>query len=302
MNEKNRTYIFFIRLGIGLVILSVFISMIGIQNLILTFSKIHSVYAFYVLFYLFILFLIGSVNIWLLLNIFHSISFIKFLRAYLYAWIASLLTPGQVGDASLILLLKRKYNVAIQHTSLVYLTDKVITLTFFLFIGFYGVAVVIPRLHALSKPYLWSFLIIIILFFVLLIVVKKSNEKFQKKSKFEDVRKILLKWKILLLNFLITFFKWLVVCLAYYFAFLAFGTNVSWPEIGIIPIISTLVGYIPVSIAGIGTVEITAGYLFLQIGVETSVVLSAYLLLRSLQYLLAVLFLVTVTYFDKIQN
>lgn len=297
--KKERSHIYFIRLGIGLVILSILIYVIGIQELILTFSEINPVYAFYVLFFLFALFLIGSINVWLLLIIFHPIGFTQFLKIYSYSWIASLLTPGQVGDASLILLLKKKYDIAVQHSSIVYLTDKIITLTFFLFIGFYGVTVVIPKLHDLSRPFLWVFFIILLLSVIVCIVLKKADKQIQKNSKFESIKKILLEWKILLLNLFITLLKWLVVCVAFYFAFLSFGTKVSWPEIGIIPIISTIVGYIPVSVAGIGTVEITAGYLFLQVGVETSVVLSAYLLLRSLQYLLAVFLLGSVTWFKK---
>ncbi len=295
----NRRIIFFIRLGIGLIILFFLIYMIGIQELISTFSKINPVYILHVFFLLFILFLIGSINIWLLLNIFHSIGFAHFLKTYSYSWIASLLTPGQIGDASLIFLLKKKFNIAIQHTSTVYLTDKIITLTFFLFIGLYGSVAVIPELEYLSKPLLWSVLIILLSFLILLISFKSFNEKLLKYKKIENIRRLFLKWKILLLNLLITVFKWLIVCIAFYFAFLAFGIKVSWPEIGIIPIISTLVGYIPISVAGIGTVEITAGYLFLQVGVETSVVLSAYLLLRILQYLLALLLLGSVTYFEN---
>ena len=299
MSEKNKSHFFFIRLGIGLLILSVLIYTIGIQELVSTFGKINPVYAFYVLLCLLLLFLIGSINIWLLLNIFYSIAFTKFLNIYSYSWIASLLTPGQVGDASLIFLLKKKFNIAIQHTSIIYLTDKMITLVFFLFIGFYGVTAIIPNLHDLSKSFFGSFLIIIIACSILLIVVKRSNKEFQKKYKTESIRKIVLKWKILLLNFLITVFKWLVVCASFYLSFLAFGVKVSWPEIGIIPVISTLVGYIPISIAGIGTVEITAGYLFLQVGIDTPAVLSAYLLLRCLQYLLAIVLLGSVSYFKK---
>ena len=56
---------------------------------------------------------------------------------------------------------------------------------------------------------------------------------------------------------------------------------------GVIPVMSTLVGYIPVSVGGIGTVEVSAVMLFKMLGVAESIVISAYLFLRLLQYLLA---------------
>ncbi len=93
--------------------------------------------------------------------------------------------------------------------------------------------------------------------------------------------------KTILGNVLLTGLKWLVLCATYYLAFLAFGTSIHWPDIGVIPVMSTLVGYIPVSVAGIGTVEVSAVMLFKMLGIAESVVISAYLFLRSLQYLLA---------------
>jgi uncharacterized membrane protein YbhN (UPF0104 family) len=70
-------------------------------------------------------------------------------------------------------------------------------------------------------------------------------------------------------------------------AFRSFSTTVDWPYIGFIPILSTLVGYVPVSLAGIGTVEVTAVFLFAKVGISKPVVLSVYILLRVFQFLIA---------------
>lgn len=290
----NKSIVFWVRLILGLLILFGLIYMIGIEELISTFKKLNSVYLFHVFICLFALFLIGSFNIWLLLKIFHSISFLLFLKTYSYSWIASLLTPGQIGDASLVILLKKKYKIPVRNTSTVYVFDKLITLSFFLIIAFYGSVLIIPDLGYLSRPLLWVLLIMTIIILGLLSFLRR-----ERGDKFKNIRKIISEWKILLLNFLITIFKWFMVSATFNFSFLAFGKNVPWPEIGIVPIISTLVGYIPISVAGIGTVEITAGYLFLKIGIETSVVLSAYLMLRILQYFLALFLLGTISCMEK---
>ena len=298
MDIKKRSYLFFTRLVIGLILFITLIYTVGIEDVINTFRKINPPYAFFILFSLFALFLIGAVNIWLLLTIFYPIPFLLFLRHYAYCWMASLLTPGQVGDASLIILFKRKFDVAIQDTTLVYFTDKAITLMFFLFIGSYGAEIIVPELNVVLKPI--AFLLLILLPFLVLLICKKIINKLNEGNNYGNLNKLFLNWKIVLLNGVITVSKWFVVCGAYYFSFLTFGIKVPWPEIGIIPVLSTLVGYVPISIAGIGTVEITAGYLFSQVGVETSIVLSAYLLLRLLQYLLALLMLATTAIIEQL--
>ena len=79
-----------------------------------------------------------------------------------------------------------------------------------------------------------------------------------------------------------TALRWLVSSFYVYFAFLSFGTIVPWPEVGLIPIISSLAAYLPVSIGGIGTVEYAATYLFDIIGIRTEIVITAFLLMRVL--------------------
>jgi len=95
------------------------------------------------------------------------------------------------------------------------------------------------------------------------------------------------KFKAIILNIMLTIIKWFVLSLTYYLAFLAFGTEVKWPEVGIIPIISTLVGYLPISVGGIGTVEVCAVYLFSLISIDRVYVIDVYIFLRFITYLQA---------------
>jgi uncharacterized protein (TIRG00374 family) len=95
------------------------------------------------------------------------------------------------------------------------------------------------------------------------------------------------KYTLILLNIALTIIRWLVLSVTYYLAFRAFGIEAKWPEVGIIPIISTLIGYIPISVGGIGTVELCAVYLFSLISIDRVYVIDVYIFIRFITYLQA---------------
>ncbi|MCI5212522.1 MAG: UPF0104 family protein [Candidatus Electrothrix sp. ATG2] len=239
--------------------------------------------------------MIGAFNSWLILNTLHKLPFPVFLKAYFYSWTTGLITPGQAGDASLILFLKT-YGISLRQSGISYLLDKIITLSIFFLIGWYGSYILVPELK-----FIWFYIVIAMSLAVIIasIFIKLSPNHFRFASKFHalfrdiahESKKLKQKQYILAINILLTFVKWIAVTACYYTAFLCFNTNAPWPEIGVIPVLSTLVGYIPVSIGGIGTVELTATQLFARAGVEQSAVLSTYLLIRSIQYCIAILML-----------
>jgi uncharacterized membrane protein YbhN (UPF0104 family) len=251
------------------------------------------------------LFLLGGFNLWLLLNSIQSISFFKFLKVYTDSWVTSLIVPGQAGDASIILFLK-KHGVAIKKTGLIYMFDKTITLAFFLVVSIFGAHLVIPDLEL--SFYTLCLPIIIIGTIGLIVWGLSSRVPFlaRIKIKFVELWHVIQdfvrnKWNILLVNVAVTVIKWIITSLGFYLAFMAFGVRVDLDTIMVIPILSTLVGYIPVSIAGLGTVEVTATYLFSLVGIQQVYVLNAYLLLRLLQYGLAALILTTSSLFLRIR-
>ncbi len=65
---------------------------------------------------------------------------------------------------------------------------------------------------------------------------------------------------------------------------------------------STLIGYIPISVGGIGTVEWSAVYLFSQEGLSKAIVLATYLVLRAIQYLLAGISVIVIRWGDQIDD
>jgi uncharacterized membrane protein YbhN (UPF0104 family) len=240
---------------------------------------------------LIVLFILSALNVWLILGTMHPILFYHFLKVYSYSWAATLITPGQLGDVSLILFLK-KHGISFHHTGVTYMIDKVITILVFLAVGWYGTNLLIPDLKGILSFLLASGFLLTVLLVILFKYLPTQTQlakhlRHQLYVVLSDLKIFRAKWYILVINIVITIVKWLTLSLCYFTAFFAFNVYAKWPEIAVIPIMSTLIGYIPISIGGIGTVELTATYLFSKVGIEQSVVLSAYLLLRSLQFVFA---------------
>jgi uncharacterized membrane protein YbhN (UPF0104 family) len=92
---------------------------------------------------------------------------------------------------------------------------------------------------------------------------------------------------LLLINFFLTCFKLGLVMLCYHAMITALGYSLSTWKVGLAALSAGIVGYIPVSIQGLGTVEAVALFNFKTLGVNPPDVLAGYLILRSNSYLVA---------------
>ncbi len=259
----------------------------GPYNLLRTFASLNPAIALACALVIAIFFLLGSVNVWWLLQCRHAIRYATFLRSYAYGFSLGLLSPGQIGDVSLVLFL-RNGGVPVSKSGAAYTMDKLITLLVLSLIAVFGLL----RYRLLSVGHLLIGVAILAgvagVTWLLIARGRSGNRLVTAIQKIaREIAEYRFHLKTILGNVLLTGLKWLVLCVAYYLAFLAFGTSVRWPDIGVIPVMSTLVGYIPISVAGIGTVEVSAVMLFKMLGVAEAIVISVYLFLRSLQYLLA---------------
>ena len=235
----------------------------------------------------------GALNLWLLLNSICHIPLIAFMQSYSYGYAVNLFTPGQLGDVSVGLFLK-KHGVYYSRSTLAYAVDKTISMLFILSLGYIG-AIFLLNGFAWSRwifgiPLICSICAMVCIGLILYIPYDKGQIGRIKQFIISMYNEALLwdsKVKAIMLNVMLTIVKWIVLSVTYYFAFRAFGIEARWPEVGIIPIISTLIGYIPISIGGIGTVELCAVYLFSLISIERVYVIDVYILLRSIAYLQA---------------
>lgn len=297
----KKSWLLIFRIGVALSILIFLIVSTSVESILNTFKSINPFWGGVGVFCLIAFLLLGALNVWILLRTMHKISFSNFFHIYRYSWALSLVTPGQVGDASLILFLK-KYGVQIRQTAIAYIIDKIITITFFFLISWLGSYLFLEILRGIWLPLIITAIASIVVGFMMFWVFPHHFSFAMKIRNWIDVFVLELhvfkhKWYILLINTMLTIVKWGVMSLCYFTAFYAFNVFVEWPEIGIIPILASLVGYIPVSISGIGTVEFTATFLFSKIGVTPSVVLSVYLFLRTFQYIMALVLIASLKLF-----
>lgn len=263
---------------------------VGLNSLWATFLKINFLWGILAAICNLTFFVLGAFNIWLLLRVMQPIPFTEYARSYIYALSINLFAPGQLGDASIALFLK-KQGIPLRRSGLAYLIDKIVTVFVLFCIAWYGAHIFLPEINPVWFIVMPFAGLSAIVFAIVIIQKVPSDFKYVLKAKqwtistLDELKSVRDKWHILILNTFLTIVKWLVMCLSYYCAFRSFGQFIPWPEIGIIPVLSTLVGYIPVSVGGIGTVEYSAVSLFSIMGVAETIVLSTYLFLRSLQYI-----------------
>lgn len=247
---------------------------------------------------LLVLLVLGGFNAWLLLRAIRPVAFATFFPNYLYAWAVGLVTPGQLGDASMVLFLKRA-GIATHQSSAAYTLNKTITICVLSVVSCFGANLLLPGVNAI-----WFLLGPVIAAGValaglgLLWRMARSSalaERVQQRIH-QAMRELLIfksKWHVLALNIALTIINWLAQSVCFFVVFRSVGEWVGWPMIAVIPVLAILVGFIPISLGGLGAVECMAAYLFALIGVETSSVLAAYFLLRVTNYMLAGLVLLS---------
>jgi uncharacterized protein (TIRG00374 family) len=286
-------YILIIKVVIATSLITYLIHSCNIAVLVSTLSNINISLAGLTFIILPLVLCVGGINLWLLMNSISSIPLKPFIRAYVYGYAVNLFSPGQLGDISVALFLK-KDGIYYSHSTLAYAVDKFISMMFALSIGYIGVKFLFKEF---AGP-IWIFgvplvcTICAMIFIVIIVYIPNDICQLGRikqfiKNMYKEATLWNSKYKVIALNITLTIIRWIVLSITYYLAFRAFGIEAKWPEVGIIPIVSTLIGYIPISIGGIGTVELCAVYLFSLISIDRVYVIDVYIFIRFISYLQA---------------
>ena len=286
--QPERMYVIKLLITVGLVVYLLYSC--NLSLLLLTLSNVDFRFACLAFVAALCLVLVGALNLWMLMNSICPIPLRLFIYSYGYGYAANLFAPGQLGDISLTLILK-KYGIYYSHSTLAYAIDKIISLILILLIGCIGTKLLLPNFE---QP-IWIFAIPLICLIMAIIcvlgIVYIPYDIWQIgriRQFILNVYKESLLWEskvtAVLINIILTSVKWIILSIMYYLAFRTFGVEAKWPEVGIIPVIATLIGYIPISFAGIGTVELCAVYLFSLISIDRVYVIDVYILLRFIAY------------------
>jgi uncharacterized protein (TIRG00374 family) len=293
VDRLKTNYIFIVKMIITTSLVAYLLHSCNITVLMSTLSNINISLACLTFIILPLVLFIGGINLWLMMNSISTIPLKAFIRAYSYGYAVNLFSPGQLGDISVALFLK-KDGICYSHSTLAYTIDKGISLLFFITIGYVGARFLLTgfagSIWIFSIPLLCVICAMACL--ILILYIPSNTGKIGRIKQFikNTYKEAVLwdaKYNAIILNIALTIIRWLIVSLIYYLAFRSFGIEVKWPEVGIIPIISTLIGYIPISVGGIGAVELCAVYLFSLISIDRIYVMDVYIFIRFISYLQA---------------
>ena len=228
---------------------------------------------------------LGAVNVWILLRVLAPVPLRAFLGVYVTSWAASLLIPGQLGDVTQVVLLRR-YGVDPSRSGAAYVLDKIVSLGWLLAVGAVGMTLLLPGARSwwlLAPP-------------VLIVATGSAGFALVRRAPgpgalgkarafllqlSQQVRAFGAHPRILAANIALTGLKWILMAAIYLWAFRAFGSSITLVAAATIPVVASLAGYLPVTIGGAGVMEWTAVALFRGLGIEESTVVVAYLFVRA---------------------
>lgn len=243
--------------------------------------------------------LLGAWNTYLFIGRDGNLTFRQFLPMFWSSWAFGLLIPGQVGDIASLGWLLRKYGLPVSISLGRATLDKIISAVIMTAISAIGLALVFAdKDHVLSMAVIVSSVAVgTILAAIAATAQSRRIAWYARHSSWFDavlrtVNELGATWRSsparVVLNAILTFLKILLTGLVYWVVIHALGaTNLEVLDVVVVATTAGLVAYIPVSVNGLGTVELSALVLFGQLGVPETVVLAAYVLLRSVVLVVA---------------
>ncbi|TSA16732.1 UPF0104 family protein [bacterium] len=293
--RKVQVSVRIVRLIVGLSILGYLIYIVEPNAILAVLAKVN--YAFVPLWlaaYLLCLAL-GALNIHLLLRPYTRVSYLTLLRYDIVATSLGYFTPAQIGaPIALALNLKKEDGVLLSRSVSALLIDKLNTFVVAAALGVLGVlrAFKLLDLQIVLGPKfaVRSYFVVVLLALLIttvLIVIYFRSQRIRKITR--DVLDALDSYrqqkKFVILNFLLTIVVQSTIALIWVITFRMIGNAVEFKAmITTAPAIS-LVAYLPVTIGGIGTQELSAVFLWKAVGVSAEVGLSSFLVARGLTIL-----------------
>ncbi|MGE0679738.1 MAG: lysylphosphatidylglycerol synthase transmembrane domain-containing protein [Candidatus Binatia bacterium] len=281
------------RWGVGIGLLITLVWIVGPTAILDTFRRV-SVGWFLVITVLALLWLcLGALNVWFLLRRLEPIRLHVFLSVYVVSWATSLLLPGQLGDVSQVLLL-RQHGVSIRSSGAAYVVDKTLSLGWLGLVASYGIGrylLFVQGWQLVIPPVLGGIAGVMGVLTVKRLSASSASAIPQLGGLLTQVQTFQSYPGTVMLNLTVTMLKWLLMAFFYWGAFHAFDASLPFEAAAVIPVMSSFVGYIPVTVGGAGTMEWTSVAIFSQVGIADVTVLSVHLFLRGILLFAALLIL-----------
>ena len=306
MNPKIKNLIKFTA---GIIIILVLIYKIGISNIFEEIRNLNKLYLLPLLALYPILVYLSAINLKVLIKCYNKIITTKELvNYYLISYSLGLLTPANIGELYIIKLLK-KHNFKSEEALMIILFDKLITLKVLAAVSIIGCIGLFK-----NKINIWVLLVILAFvicvgFFIISNKMKKILKVFFKryKNNIENIYKefnfyIKTGKKYIILNFILTIFKWLITSIGIKYLILGFDYNIPIIIVFVITCTARLISLIPITISGIGIKELIAVGLYSQFGIPADIILSVYLIYLVLNYSVGAIVILLNLNFKKINE
>lgn len=237
--------------------------------------------------------ILGAYNSYLIINLEKRLKFSDYIPIYWASWAFALILPGQVGDITTLSIIMKKHGLDISKTLGRSLIDKLIS---FIITGVFAIIGItsLPNLNIVSY---WQFFILITLFLFIysqrksilfhLPQVQPKLIKFLNQVK-NEARKVVQKHPLKLGgNIILTLCKTILTGIIYWYVFQSLGYKET-TILQITPLVAacSLIAYLPISINGIGTTEIAGIFFFSTVGISETSVLSTFIVLRFLIFII----------------
>ena len=282
-----------IRLFVGLAILVVLIWVVGPKSVLEVWKSYELKWLCVAALAILASTILGGFNLYMIVRRRLNIGFSRFLCGYWLAWAIGLVVPGQIGDVLGLTLWMKKRGFSWEITSGIALIDKLISLSWMLAFAIVGIIFLLPRLNFESFRNFSGAIIVLALISIgaLVYLLFRIREKWtagfvrfisEAKQSFASAK------LDVLANAILTPLKITFIAGAYLALF--FSAGVSWLSLTTTVLLvaaSSLVSYIPISLNGIGTVELAGVALFGAFDIEAALVVSVFVTLRILVLLLA---------------
>ncbi|HLC65827.1 MAG TPA: lysylphosphatidylglycerol synthase transmembrane domain-containing protein [Candidatus Nanoarchaeia archaeon] len=293
---KNYRYL---KLAFGIVLFAFLIKWIGFTNILETLKQFDwTLFPLIILFY-FAAEMLGAINFYLLARpIKMGISFPKYLRYYFLSWSIGYFVPGKIGEYSIVYFLKDK--VSIGKGTMLFVLNKMISFAVVMVIAAFGMFKFFAQVQALKLVAMMVAASVLAIFFILHpagrgIIRKYILRKYAKKftgfgASFlgylrDEKRRIVV-------NYLLTVAKWVFQTMVVFLAFHSFGSSIEYIDVFLIHAIVSIIGIIPITIAGLGIKEGSAVFLYQFVGEKAVVTADAYIVMLFLFYTVAVTILI----------
>ncbi|MDI6738522.1 MAG: lysylphosphatidylglycerol synthase transmembrane domain-containing protein [Nanoarchaeota archaeon] len=286
-----------IKAAIGIAIVSFLVYKIGAQD-VYDIVKSTSPLAFFIIAIGYLLnALLNSASFYLILSSLgvHS-GYRGIFLSFIKSWGIGSVLPGKVGDLSVVYFLKKE-GIDAKYSSAMYVIDKMAVLLFFVIIAMITAWILLP----VNAVYILAvFLLAAVVGFLLFIRFGKAiiREVFGKYAHYiesfhTNIRLVTKKPLLILILFIISSLRWLVLSFSMWLLLSMANEHVSFIYVFLFSVTANILALLPVTVSGIGLKEAAFVYLYGLVGATTSIVLAVsivYSIITIVLALIAVLF------------